>query len=128
MTKYQNGNDYLFNEFTVTGDYRRKDGTLVKNPHVFKFPVEDRKTKASGISIRVKKVTGFAKKTYLEVSLYNDAFTEVKELKLKPGEKIDFYGLFTIGKGFKRDFPKVSINDSMQIRRFAGRKAKASEI
>ena len=128
MTQYEDGTEYLFNEFTVTGDYHRKDGTLVRNPHVFKFPVEGKRKHESGLSIRVKKVIGFAQKTFLEVSLYNDAFNEAKELKLAHGEKIDFYGLFSIEKGFKRDFEKVSINDAMQIRRFTGREAKASEI
>lgn len=128
MTDYVDGNEYSFSGFTVTGDYHRKDGTLVRNPHVFKFPVEGQRKHESGLSIRVKKVVGFAQKNFLEVSFYNDAFSEAKALKLKHGEKIDFFGLFSVEKGFKRDFEKVSINDALQIRRFTGREAKASEI
>ena len=115
-----------FYGYTVQGDGVDKKGRKVKNPRIFGYP--KKRPTMKGMSIRVKKVEGFGETSYLEVSCYGDAFEDAKKLKLQHGDKIDFFGRYNIEKGKKHDFPKVSVNDSMQIRIFSGRAAKANEI
>ena len=124
---YVNGENYLFEDFTVCGETHSK-GKITSNPRSFYYKSKTTGKRATGLSIRVKQVVGMGKITYLEVSLYGAAFKDAKALDLTKGNRISFFGRFGITKGRTQDFKNVSINDPLQIERFHARKAKPSEI
>jgi hypothetical protein len=112
---------YLFTDYTIS-----HVGQEDENPEEFGYPKDNPVN--TGLSIRVHKVLGMGKFEYIEVALYNQAMEEAVEMDFMQGESITFYGKYKVDKGKKQDFKKVSINLPMQIDRYKGRTAKASEI
>ena len=120
------GKSYPIIGYTVQGPSKNSKGRPVKNPRIFGYP--KLKPTNKGLSIRVKKVTGFGQVDYLEIVCYGDSFQDAKKLNLQKGELVDCYGRYEVEEGKKFDFRKIVINDPMQIRRFSKRAVKASEL
>ena len=113
----EQGQMYTLTAYMVQGDGTDSKGRTVKNPRIFGYPKKNPTKK--GLSVKVKKVVGFGQVDHLEIVCYGDSFADARKLKLKTGDLIDCHGRFQIDQGKKHPFPKIVINDPMQIRRFS---------